>query len=129
MTQECACHLAKECLHDVEPRSMFGCQHVLEAIGAGRQKSMGFFGNVRRMVVQNDPYSAVRRIVLVEIFEQRDEFPAAMSPFNACRNMALMQVQCRENGTCSETFVFMIAAHVRMFSRNWGAIGRGVGDG
>jgi len=120
MTQKGPRHLAKEGLHNIEPRAMFGCQHVVEAVGASRQKGLGFFGDVRRMIVQNDPYGAVGRIVLVQILKQSDEFAAAMSPLNARRDVTLVQVQRRQNRTGSETLVFMIAANVGMFSWNWG---------
>jgi hypothetical protein len=42
---------------------MLRCQHVLKAVGAGSQVGLSLFGNVRRMVVQNDPYGAVGWIV------------------------------------------------------------------
>src|SRR5258708_5754396 len=123
VTQKGASHLAKEGLHNIKPRSMFGCQHVLEPVGAGCQKGLGFLGDVRRMVVQNDPYGAVGRIVLVQILKQSDKFAAAMSPLNARSNVALVQVQRRQNRTCSEALVFMIAADVGMFAGTGGKSG------
>ena len=72
------------------------------------------------MVVKNDSNGAVDRVILVEILEQSDEFPTAMPPLNTSGDMPLMQIQCRENRTCSQAFVFMIAAHVGMFSGNRG---------
>jgi hypothetical protein len=65
----------------------------------------------------------------IEILEQSDEFPAAMPPFHACGDVTFVQIQRRENRTCSEAFVFMIAAYVGMFSGNRGQIGCRVSDG
>ena len=83
---------------------MLRCQHVLETVGSGSQAGSSLFGNMRRVVVQNDSEGAVGRIMLIEILEQRDEFSAAMLPFHAGCDMTLMQVQSREDGTGSQTF-------------------------
>src|SRR5216684_5117521 len=108
---------------------MLRCQHILKAIGAGSQVGLSLFGNVRRMVVQNDPYGAAGRVVLVEILEQSDEFPAAMSPLDTSCDMTLVQIQRREDRTRPKAFVFVIAAHIGMFSGNRGQIGHSVSDG
>ena len=81
------------------------------------------------MVVENYSNGAPGRIVSVEVLEQGDEFPATMPALNAGRDMALVQIQRRQNGTGTEPFVFMIAGHARMFSRDRGQVGRSVGDG
>src|SRR5450759_3118046 len=129
MPQKGAGHLPKERLHDIEPRSVFRCQHVLETVGAGSEKSSGLFGNVRRMIIQDDPDGAIRRVVWVEILEQGDEFAAAVPALNAGCDMALMQIQRRENRARSKALVLMIPAHAGMFSWYRGQVGRGVGDG
>src|SRR5450759_4962080 len=90
--QKGAGHLAKEGLHNIEPRSMLRCQHVLETVGAGSQEGSGLFGDMRRMIVQNDSDDATGRVVLVEILEQSDEFPAAMPPLNTSYDMTLVQI-------------------------------------
>jgi hypothetical protein len=95
MPKKGARHFAKEGLHNIEPRSVLWCQHVLETIGSGSQVGLSLFGNMRRMVVQNASKGAVGRIVLIEVFEQRDEFSAAMSPLNAGCDLALVQIQRR----------------------------------
>src|SRR5450759_5467583 len=92
MPQKRAGHLAKERLHDIEPRSVFRCQHVLETVGAGSEKSSGLFGKVRRMIIQYDPDGATSRVVWVEILEQGDEFAAAVPALNAGCDMTLMQI-------------------------------------
>jgi len=45
------------------------------------------------MVIQNDPDRGVPRILRIQVFQQRNEFPAAMPPFDAGRNMARLQLQ------------------------------------
>ena len=85
-------HFAKEGLHDVEPRSMLRCQHILETVGAASKEGSGLFGDMRRMIVQNDSDGAAGRVVLVEILEQSNEFPAAMSPLDTSGDMPLVQI-------------------------------------
>src|ERR1017187_7571850 len=80
------------------------------------------------MVVQDDSNGAVGRVVLVDVLEQRDEFPAAMTPLNAGCYMTLVQIQRRQNRARSKAFVFVIPAYVGMLSGNRGQIGRRVGD-
>src|SRR5450759_4541445 len=129
MPQKGAGHLPKERLHDIEPRSVFRCQHGLETVGAGSEQSSGLFGNVRRLIIQDDPDGAIRRVVSVEILEQGDEFAAAVPALNAGCDMALMQIQRRENRARSKALVLMIPAHAGImstsalerarFSRRW----------
>src|SRR5712692_4081691 len=124
-------HLAKEGFHDIKPRSMPRCQHILETVGAGSKEGWDLFGDVRRMIVQNDSINngAAGRVVLVEILEQSDEFPAAMPPLNTSCDMTLVQIQRREDRTRPKAFVSMIAPHIGMSSGNRGQIGHSVGDG
>ena len=98
-------HLAKEGLHDMEPRSMLRCRHILETVGAGSKEGSGLFGDMRRMIVQNDSDGAAGRVVLVEILEQSNEFPAAVSPLDTSVDMPLVQIQRREDRTRPQTFV------------------------
>src|SRR5229473_3312671 len=78
---------------------MLRCQHILETVGAGSKEGSGLFGDMRRMIVQNDSNGAAGRVVLVEILEQSDEFPAAMSPLDTSCDMTLVQIQRREDRT------------------------------
>src|SRR3984893_10913234 len=59
MPKKGARHFAKESLDNIEPRSMLRCQHILETVGSGSQVGSSLFGNMRRMVVQNDSKGAV----------------------------------------------------------------------
>src|SRR5712691_2298939 len=90
MPQKRPGHFAEEGLHKVEPRSMLGCQHVLEAVGPGSPIAVSRLGNMRRVVVQNDANSAVSRVVLVEVLEQGDELPAAMAMLHTGCDMTLV---------------------------------------
>ena len=46
VAQKCACHFAKQRLHDIEPGAVLGGQNVLETIGVLGQKRICFLGNV-----------------------------------------------------------------------------------
>ena len=108
---------------------MLGRQHVLKPIGPTGQIEAGFFGYVRRVVVQNDPDRAIRRIVVVKILEERNKFAASVPPFDASCDMAFMEIQRGKNGTGAKPLVFMIAAHVGMLARDRSQIGGCIGDG
>src|SRR5579863_2127494 len=122
-------HLAEQGLHDIEPRPMLRREYVLKAVGASSQEGLSFFGNMRGMVIRDNSNGAHGRIVLVQILEQRDEFATAMPALNAGRDMALVEIQRRQNGTGSKPSVFMIASHLWMFSGHWRQVRRGMGDG
>ena len=128
VSEERAGHFAKERLDNIEPGPVRGRMHVLKSIGPRRQVGAGFFGNMRGMVIQNDPYRRVRWILRVQVLEQRNELPAAMPPFDSRRDMARVQIQGRQDGARAQPFVLMVAGHGRMLARHGRQVGGGRGD-
>jgi len=81
------------------------------------------------MIIKYDADRAFRRIMRVEVGQQADEFDTAMAVFHACRNMAVLYIQPRQDGTRAQPFVLVIAADLRMFARDRLKVGCRVGDG
>ena len=97
VAQEGSCHFAEQRFDDVEPRSVFRCQHILEAIRACSQEGPRFFRDVCRVVVKDQSNRAVSRLAGVQVFQQIDELPAAVPPFDAGGYMAVVQIQRRQD--------------------------------
>src|ERR1700685_1862625 len=68
-------------------------QDALKTVGAGGEKRLGLFGNVRGMIVEYDSDGAVRRIPDVQIRRQADEFHAAVTILHACGDVAVLEIQ------------------------------------
>ena len=45
------------------------------------------------MIVQNEAYGAIFGVVIIELFEKGDEFPAPMPVMNLGNHMAVMEIQ------------------------------------
>ena len=49
------------------------------------------------MIVQNEAYGVIFGVVMIELFQKRDEFPAPMPVMDLGNNMAVMEIQrCKE---------------------------------
>ena len=118
LSQERARHLAKERFHQIQPRAMRGRVDVAEAVGPASQIGACLLGNMGRMIVKDHPYDHMGRVMSIHIFEQRDEFPAAMPVLDPGHDMPVVQIQRRQNGQCSMPLVLIVAAHRRMLARN-----------
>src|SRR5437867_11731509 len=105
MPKESACHLAKQCFHDVEPRAVGGSVDVFETIWPCGQKGPGLLRDVGRMIVQDEPDAAVGRVVGVEVLQQGDKLPAAMTPLDMRRDMTGMQVEGCQDGASPQAFI------------------------
>ena len=72
--------MAEEALDKIEPGAVLGGEHELEAfVRSGRQPSLGFFGDVRRVVVGDDFDRGRRGVGGVEQTEEFDKFATAVS--------------------------------------------------
>src|ERR1019366_7867930 len=128
-TEEGASHLPEERLDDVEPGAMRGRQHVFEPVWPRRQICACLLGDMRRMIVEDDPNGAGCRIVSIQIFEQRDELAAPVTPLDPSNDVAIMEIQCSQNRACSQTLVFMVACRGGMFTGHRRQVWRGIGNG
>jgi hypothetical protein len=85
IAQEVAGYLAEEHPDQVEPGPVFGRKHKLEAFRSAEQIALGFLGDMRRVVVQqNQADFPILWVAFVEELEKLDKLPAAvtlLSPF------------------------------------------------
>ena len=126
--QEGARHLPKERLDNIQPRAVRGGQNVFESVGAGGQERLGFLREVRRVVVQNQANHTVRGVVVIQVLEQGDELPNAVTLLHPRRHVTIMQIQARQNGTRTQAFVFVIAGHGGVLPRHRGPVRRRVSN-
>jgi hypothetical protein len=64
--QHAARHFAEHGLHDVQPGAVSGCEDELESVRMKAEPALGFFGSVRRVVVEQEANPGLGRIALVE---------------------------------------------------------------
>ncbi len=90
LPQERVRHLAKERFDQIEPRTMLGRVNITKAVGSRCQVGARLLGDVGRMIIQNNPNRHPGRIMGVQVFEQRDEFPAAMTLLDPRHDVPVM---------------------------------------
>ena len=129
MAKKTASHFAKQGFDDVEPRAVLGSQDVLKTVGARGEKRPRLFGNVCGMIVQDYADGALRRIPRVEVGQQADEFHAAVTILHARRDVAILEIQCRQYRTRAQPLILMIPADLPILARHRRQIRRGIGDG
>lgn len=91
-------HFPEYRFNQIEPGSMLRGMDIEEAVGPRGEISHGFLGDVRRMVVQNDPDGALLRVMLIKFFEQQDKLAATMARMNLSEDLAIVQVYARQDG-------------------------------
>jgi hypothetical protein len=79
----------------VQPGAVRWCEHIVEPVRARSQVVLSLFGKVRGVVIENEPDVAFRRIVTVQVLQQRNEFNAAAASLDTRDDMAVVQVQSR----------------------------------
>ena len=124
VTKKGPAHLGEQGLDQVEPRAVFGCMHILEPVGPGGEIGSSFLGDMGRMVVQDDPDLGFGRVVGIQILEQGDEFLAPMPFLHPGNDMAVMKVQCGQDGQRSHADIFVVPGERGMVSRDGRQIGR-----
>src|SRR6218665_1948982 len=98
VAQERSGHLREGRLHEIEPGAVLGGMDVLEAPRAACQVGHRLLAGVGAVVVQYDADDRLARIVLMQAFEQGDELTTAMARLDVGDDLAVVQVQRRENG-------------------------------
>lgn len=77
-------HLGEEALDQIEPGAVLGRAHEGEPVrGLGRDPSFGLFGDVGRVVVEDDFDRSVGRIGSIKLFEEAYELARAVAVFDA----------------------------------------------
>ena len=70
------------------------------------------------MIVQNEAYGAIFGVVMIELFEKQDEFPAPMAVMDLGDDMSVMEIQRCQKGDCSEPLVLMVAVDSGISARD-----------
>src|SRR6266699_1220332 len=86
-------HLAKKRFDQIQPGTVLGRVDVTKAVRPCCQIGARFLGDVSRMIIQNNPNGHPRRIISIQVFEQRHKLPAAMSLLDSRHHVPVVQVQ------------------------------------
>src|ERR1700733_9692561 len=102
-------HLGEEAFHKIEPGTMFRGKYEGEAaLGLGGKPRLGFFGDVRGMVVEDQLDGGLCRVSGVEFLEKADKLSRTMTIFDAGVNLARQQVDPGEQAQRAMALVFMV---------------------
>ncbi len=89
-------HLAKQGLGDVKPGAVGRCEHVFKPVGTFGQPGACLSGDMRRMIIQDDPDRTTGRIPDVQLCQQGDEFNAPVTLLDPRNNVPVVQIQRRQ---------------------------------
>ena len=95
-TQHGPRHFAEHGFYDVEPGTMFGREHELESLRMQTQPSSCLFGNVRRVVVEQEANPGLRRIALIQFVQQGDEVHAGVVIADDLGDAACVEIKARQ---------------------------------
>ena len=92
----------------------FGVKHEGEAsFGLGGEPGLGFLGDVRRVIVEDELDRGRRRIGGVELLQEGDELARTMSFLDAGVDHAGQKVDAGQQAQRSVPDIFVIARHAR----------------
>jgi hypothetical protein len=110
LAQDRAGELGEEALHEVEPGAALGRENEREAARRlSGEPSSGFFGDMRRVVVQDQPDRRAGRVSGIEKLEEFDELAAAMAVFDQGVDLAGEQIDPGQQAKRAMALVLMIA--------------------
>src|SRR6266481_7433071 len=109
LSQERVRHFAKKRFNQIKPRAVLGRVDVTKAVRPRCQVGARLPGDMGRMIIQNNPNRHPSRIISVQVLEQRDELPAAMSLLDPRHDVPVMQIQRSQDRKSPVPFVFRVA--------------------
>ena len=127
--QESSRHFAEKRLHDIQPGTMGGRQHILEPIGTGGQVGLRLFGKMCRVIVQHQTECALGGIVAIQVLQQGNELATPMAMFDPRRDMSGLQVERGQNRCRTQPLIFVIAPHGGVLTRYRRQIGSRIRQG
>ena len=117
MAQHGAGELGEKALDEVEPGTMLGRESEFEAAGGlNGEPSLGLFGDVRRMIVEDQLDRRMGRIGGIEELEKFDEFATAMAVPDEGVNLTGEQIDAGQQTDCAIALVLVVARKGRMFA-------------
>ena len=63
-------HFAEHGLHDVQPRAVFWCENEFESVRVKTEPALRLFGNVRRVIVEEEANQGLRWISVIQLAQQ-----------------------------------------------------------
>ena len=114
--------LAKKRFNDIEPRPMGWSKDELEAVWNGSEISFCFFGDVRRMIIENHSNLDIRGIDVIKSLKKIGELCASMPVLNISMDVTRKKINGGQKGNDAMSFIFIVPSDGRMLSRNWGKV-------
>src|SRR6202158_3890177 len=119
MAQDRAGELGEEALDEVEPGSVLGREGEREAARRlSGEPGLGFSGDMRRMVVQDQLDRRSGRISGIEKLEEFDELAAAVALLDQGVDLASEQVNPGQQAERAVALILMIARECRVGARH-----------
>src|SRR5271157_4636817 len=110
VAQDGAGELGEETLDEIEPGAVLGREDELESTGRLLgEPSLGLFGDVRRMIVEDQLDRRMARIGGVEELEEFNEFAAAVAVLDEGVDLAGEQIDAGQQADRSVALVLVVA--------------------
>ena len=103
--QHASCHFTEHGLHDIQPGGVFWREDELESVRVKTEPALCFFGNVRRVVVEQEANPCLRRIAFVQFAEQGYEVHAGVVVADDFRDAACVEIKARQQRYRSQSLV------------------------
>src|SRR6267378_6840382 len=115
MAQDRAGEFGEEALDEVEPGAVFGGEGEREAARRlSSEPSLGFPGDMRRVVVQDHLDRRAGRVSGVEELEEFDELAAAVTLLDQGVDLAGEQIDPGQQAECAMALILVIARERRV---------------
>jgi hypothetical protein len=110
MAEHRAGELGEESLDEIEPGAVLGCEDEIEpADWLVGEPSLGLFGDMGRMIVENQSDRRMGRIGSVDKHEEFDEFAAAVAIPDEGVNLTGEQINAGQQTDRTVALVFVVA--------------------
>src|SRR3974377_2349969 len=97
LPQKRVSHFPEQRFHQVEPGAVLWGMNIMEAVGPSRQIGTSLTRDMSRVVIHNDPDLHIRRIMSIQVLEQRHEFSAPMPFLDSRHHVPVVQIQRRQD--------------------------------
>jgi hypothetical protein len=89
-------HFAEHGFHDVQPGTVFWREDELKSVRVKTEPALCLFGNVCRVVVEQEANPRLRRIAVVQFAQQSDEVHAGVAVADDLRDAACVEIKARQ---------------------------------
>src|SRR5450755_3175552 len=107
--QHAARHFAEHGFNDAQPRAVLGGEDKLKSLRMKTEPSSRLFGNVCRVVVEQEANPGLRGIAFVKLAQQCDEIHTGVVIADDLRDSASVEVETSQQRYRSQAFIFVVS--------------------